>query len=96
MSQHYDKVVQAAKHVTEEFEDRLTCTKVPVTAAAALVKKVDTLEADLLKCKTESGEYSQEILQKNLVAERQSVGAGHRTDTENLVRPFPTAGRNGQ
>ena len=39
---------------------------------------------------------SQKILQKNLVAERQSVGAGHRTDTENLVRPFPTTGRNGQ
>ena len=39
---------------------------------------------------------SQKILQENLVTERQSVGAGHRTDTENLVGPFPTAGRNGQ
>ena len=39
---------------------------------------------------------SEKILQKNLVTERQSVGAGHRTDSENLVRPLPTAGRNGQ
>jgi len=39
---------------------------------------------------------SQKILQKNLVTERQSVGAAHRTNTENLVCPLPTAGRNGQ